>query len=82
MVMSTEERRHEGRYYMEEIEREIGRHRSTIRTWESRGWLPDGLAFNRDENGWRYWTDEQLVQVKQWMATRNPGRTQARRSAA
>lgn len=60
---------------MKEIEAALLRSRSTIRMWERMKWLPEGLEFHRDESGWRYWTDEQLVRVREWMASRNPGRT-------
>jgi DNA-binding transcriptional MerR regulator len=69
------------RVYMREIERELDRDRSTIRTWERMGWLPSSLAFHRTENGWRYWTRGQLDEAKAWMASRNPGRTRPRAAA-
>jgi hypothetical protein len=61
------------RVYMAEIERELDRHRSTIRIWESKGWLPESLKFHRDEAGWRYWTKGQLKEAKEWMTSRRPG---------
>lgn len=57
---------------MGEIERELSRSRSTIRTWERYHWLPDGLEFHRDEIGWRYWTRAQLELARQWI--NRPGR--------
>lgn len=67
---------------MAEIERELERDRSTIRTWERMGWLPNGLEFHRDEQGWRYWDHKQLELVKTWMRSRNPGRTKTNREIA
>jgi hypothetical protein len=55
------------RKYMSEIEKALNRDRSTIRTWEIRGWLPDELQFHRDDAGWRYWTEEQLEAAKEWL---------------
>lgn len=55
------------RVYMSEIQSELKRDRSTIVTWDTKGWLPDGLAFKRDDNGWRYWTRAQLEQARAWM---------------
>ena len=66
---------------MADIERELDRDRSTIRTWERNGWLPKGLEFHRDESGWRYWTKAQIKKAKTWMASRNPGRTRRREAA-
>lgn len=63
---------------MAEIEIELNRDRATIRTWEAKGWLPDELKFKRDEANWRYWTREQLVLAREWMASRNQGRSKPR----
>jgi hypothetical protein len=69
------------RVYMAEISSELKRDRSTIVTWDTRKWLPDGLEFHRDENGWRYWTREQLVVAREWV--NSPSRRRApRRHAA
>jgi hypothetical protein len=66
------------RVYMGEIQRELKRDRSTIVTWDTHGWLPEGLEFQRDENGWRYWSREQLEQARAWM--NRPGRRRSPRS--
>ena len=73
--MATSETRH----YMQDLEQELNRHRSTIVTWERQGWLPEGLQFHRDEQNWRYWDDAQLEQAKQWLAdpSRRPGPSQS-----
>jgi hypothetical protein len=63
------------RVYMAEISSELKRDRSTIVTWDTRNWLPDGLEFHRDENGWRYWTRDQIKLIKRWMRKRNKGRS-------
>jgi DNA-binding transcriptional MerR regulator len=70
------------RIYIGEIEQELGRSRSTLRTWERFGWLPAGCEFHRDERGWRFWTPAQVQAVKEWMALRNPGRTRRRVTGA
>lgn len=57
------------RVYMAEITRELDRDRSTVITWDNRGWLPAGLEFQRDENGWRYWTREQLEKAREWVVS-------------
>lgn len=66
------------RCYMAEISKELSRDRSTVVTWDTRGWLPDGLAFHRDENGWRYWTREQLEKAREWV--NSPQRRRAPKS--
>jgi len=66
------------RVYMAEISKELNRDRSTVVTWDTRGWLPEGLAFHRDENGWRYWTREQLDKAREWV--NSPQRRRAPKS--
>ena len=63
---------------MDEIQGELKVHRSTIITWERKGWLPEGLEFHRDESKWRYWTKEQLEQARKWHT--RPGKRRAPRS--
>jgi hypothetical protein len=63
------------RVYMAEIETELKRGRSTIVTWDNKGWLPEGLEFHRDENDWRYWTREQLERAREWL--NDPSRRRA-----
>jgi hypothetical protein len=58
---------HPERVYMSEIARELVRDRSTVVTWDTKGWLPEGLEFQRDEQGWRYWTREQLERAREWV---------------
>jgi len=64
------------RVYMAELEKKLKRNRSTIRVWEDRKWLPEELMPHRDDQGWRYWTTEQVKQIKKWMRSRNKGRSQ------
>jgi hypothetical protein len=71
--MTRDLSQYKDRVYMTEIEDGLQRHRSTIRTWEDKGWLPDELKFNRDEANLRYWTREQFEKAKIWMTTRRPG---------
>jgi hypothetical protein len=63
------------RIYMDEICETLAVHRSTVVTWDTKGWLPEGLAFHRDESGWRYWTVEQLGQARKWH--NRPGKRRA-----
>jgi hypothetical protein len=66
------------RVYMAEISRELVKDRSTVVTWDVKGWLPEDLQFHRDENGWRYWTREQLESARRWV--NRPGRRRAPKS--
>lgn len=68
--MSRDLTQYADRVYMAEIEKELQRDRSTIRTWDDRGWLPATLAFHRDAAGWRYWTKAQLAEAKIWLQGR------------
>jgi len=69
------------RVYMAEISSELKRDRSTIVTWDTKGWLPDGLEFHRDENGWRYWSREQLEQAREWVNSPTRRRAPKRHAA-
>lgn len=67
IAMPRDTSQYADRAYMAEICEELKRDRSTVVTWDTRGWLPEGLEFQRDENGWRYWTREQLEQARAWV---------------
>jgi hypothetical protein len=69
------------RVYMNEMENELKRDRSTIVTWDKKGWLPDGLEFYRDENGWRYWSREQLEKAREWVNSPTRRRAPKRHAA-
>lgn len=68
------------RVYMDEICTELSVHRSTVVTWDVKGWLPEGLEFQRDENGWRYWTRVQFERVREWHG--RPGKRSAKNTNA
>ncbi len=57
----------ERRYSIGEVAQRIGRVPHTVRVWELYGRLPEHLRGVRDSRGWRYWTDEQITGIKQWM---------------
>ena len=78
IVMPRDTSQYPERVYMAEIERELKRHRSTVVTWDNRGWLPEELVFSVDENGWRYWSHEQLEKAREWV--NSPTRRRAPRS--
>lgn len=65
--MPRDTSRYQDRVYMAEISKELNRDRSTIVTWDTRNWLPEGLEFQRDENNWRYWSREQLERAREWV---------------
>lgn len=71
--MSRDLTQYPDRVYMAEIEETLKRGRSTVRTWEAKGWLPESLRFHLDEAGWRYWTREQLEEAKDWVKARKSG---------
>jgi hypothetical protein len=73
---------HPERVYMDEISRELSRHRSTIVTWDKHGRLPEGLSFSRDEGGWRYWDRDQLEKAREWVNAPTRSRFAARSTNA
>src|SRR5256885_13357337 len=45
----------------------LNRRPATLRHWEREGILPARLRSHRTARGWRFWTSEQLDEIKQWM---------------
>lgn len=82
IAMARDTSRFPDRVYMSEIQRELNRDRSTIVTWDTHGWLPEGLEFQRDENRWRYWSHEQLEQAREWVNSPTRRRAPHSRNAA
>lgn len=80
IAMPRDTSQYTDRVYMNEISKELNRDRSTIVTWDTKNWLPEGLEFQRDENDWRYWSREQLEQAREWV--NSPTRRRAPRSHA
>lgn len=64
------------RIYIKELSGLIDRKPATIRAWERDDALPDHLRSSRDERGWRYWTDEKVTQIREWLVDtdRRPGK--------
>jgi hypothetical protein len=77
IAMPRDASKYPKRVYMEEICAELSVHRSTVVTWDNKHWLPKGLEFQRDENGWRYWTRAQLKKARKWH--NRPGKRRAPR---
>lgn len=57
----------EERIYIKDAAAQLNRRIGTIRKWELEGRLPDELIPKRNDRGWRYWTQQQLEETKQWM---------------
>ncbi len=56
----------ERRVYIAELAEIVNRRRQTIRGWEEK--LPSEHLPARDSpTGWRYWTEEQVDGIKEWM---------------
>jgi DNA-binding transcriptional MerR regulator len=53
--------------YIGEVAKELGRVQHTIRQWGRDKRLPKELMPSRDDNGWRYWTEEQVEKLKIWI---------------
>jgi len=75
IAMPRDTSAHPDRVYMAEISKVLERDRSTIITWDTKHWLPEELEFQRDENGWRFWSREQLERAREWV--NSPTRTRA-----
>lgn len=54
-------------YTIGEVADELDRVPHTIRIWIYQNRLPDELLPQRDERNWRYWTEDQLDGLKQWV---------------
>jgi len=63
-------------YYIGEVAEELDRVPHTIRIWQYQNRLPDNLLPFRDERGWRYWTSEQVEELKAWVLSEDlrPGK--------
>jgi hypothetical protein len=53
--------------YIVEVAEQVNRKPATIRAWERSGMLPDELKPSRSDRGWRYWTQDQVDKMKQWI---------------
>lgn len=53
--------------YIRELAEALNRRPHTIRCWERYGILPKRLHGKRSDRGWRYWTPEQVEEIKAWM---------------
>jgi len=64
------------RIYIREASEIFNRRMGTIRRWEQEKVLPPHLMPQRGYRGWRYWTEPQISQIKQWIidSDRRPGK--------
>lgn len=65
------------RFYINDLAKEIDRTPHTIRCWERYGNLPVHLIPERDERDWRYWTQDQVQAISDWIVEtdRRPGKS-------
>ena len=63
-------------YSIGEVADELNRVPHTIRIWIYNNRLPEHLLPQRDERNWRWWTQEQVDGLKQWVIDEDmrPGR--------
>jgi DNA-binding transcriptional MerR regulator len=54
-------------YTIGEVADALDRVPHTIRIWMYQNRLPKELLPQRDERNWRYWTEEQLEGLKEWV---------------
>lgn len=57
----------EDRIYIGEAAFLLDRRIGTIRKWEREGLLPDEFKPERDDRGWRYWSQDQIDGIREWM---------------
>lgn len=57
----------ESKIYIRDAALALNRRPATLREWERSGLLPRHLRSTRSERGWRYWSREQIEQIKAWM---------------
>lgn len=50
-----------------EVAQKINRVPHTIRLYEKRPDFPDSLKSQRDDRGWRWWTEDQVEGIKNWI---------------
>lgn len=50
-----------------EVAQRLDRVPHTVRVWEYSGRLPAHLMPQRDERGWRWWTEAQVEGIKKWL---------------
>lgn len=64
------------RYSISEAAKLLDRSPHTLRSWDRNGSMPKRLRPKRDPNGNRYWTDELIAEIKEWISENgfHPGR--------
>lgn len=66
----------EERVYIVEAAAQLDRRPGTLRKWDDMGILPLKLRPRRGKRSWRYWTKDQIEDIKKWMekTDRRPGK--------
>jgi hypothetical protein len=64
------------RIYIREAAELLNRRMATLRKWEQLNLLPPHLMPHRGHRGWRYWTEDQIEGIRQWLreTDRRPGK--------
>jgi hypothetical protein len=68
MVMSEDD--NDGRVrriYIREAAEILNRRMGTLRKWEQLGVLPEHLRSHRGRSNWRFWTEDQIEAIKEWI---------------
>lgn len=66
----------EEQFSISDVCRKLNRRPNTVRGWDREGILPEHLKSKRMENGWRYWTQDQIDGLADWIreTDRRPGK--------
>lgn len=75
-VSTQEQEAQVERIYIREAAELLNRRMATLRKWEQIGVLPAHLRPHRGERDWRYWTQEQIEGIREWIRStdRRPGK--------
>jgi hypothetical protein len=57
----------ERKIYIVELAELVNRRPATIRQWDRTGILPADCRPERNDRGWRYWTEAQAAKIAKWM---------------
>lgn len=61
------------RVYISEAAERLHRRVDTLRKLDNSGEFPHHLRPKRGYRNWRYWTEDQMTELKKWFADRKPG---------
>ena len=64
----TEQTNSKRKIFIVELADAIHRRPATIRQWDRMNILPESARPSRNDRGWRYWTEDQVPVIQQWIS--------------